>query len=323
MVAATGISRVVAAWLGSLDAAQRARATFPFDTEERFVWAYTPVSHEGLALADMTAAQRDGAMSMLTASLSARGAAETRAIIDLETVLGELERTAGRAGSERRDPLRYWFGVFGDPADTASPWAWRLGGHHVCVHVTVASGVIVSATPSFLGANPAVVPSGPTAGSMALTGEETLARRLLSSLRPDQRAIAVVDPVAPPDIRSGTGRRAATGRIPTGVARGALDVEQQGHFDLIVRHYLGRAREDVAADAWERLAREGLDESTFAWAGQAEPGHGHYYAVRGGSLLIEYDNTQNGANHIHAVWRDLANDWGDDVLAAHYRRSHA
>ena len=67
----------------------------------------------------------------------------------------------------------------------------------------------------------------------------------------------------------------------------------------------------------------GLDDLTFAWAGPEEPGHGHYYAVRGPRLLIEYDNTQDEANHIHAVWRDLRGDWGEDLLAAHYRRSHA
>ena len=58
------------------------------------------------------------------------------------------------------------------------------------------------------------------------------------------------------------------------------------------------------------------------WAGPDEPGRGHYYAVRGPRTLIEYDNTQNGANHIHAVWRDPTNDWGEDILASHYQAAH-
>jgi hypothetical protein len=39
------------------------------------------------------------------------------------------------------------------------------------------------------------------------------------------------------------------------------------------------------------------------------------------TFLIEYDNTQNNANHIHCVWRDFNGDWGEDLLAEHYRNS--
>ena len=81
--------------------------------------------------------------------------------------------------------------------------------------------------------------------------------------------------------------------------------------------------EDVAAAEWARIEDAGLGATTFAWAGPAEPGRGHYYAIRGPEFLIEYDNTQNDANHIHAVWRDLTNDWGADALAAHYGSHHA
>jgi hypothetical protein len=61
---------------------------------------------------------------------------------------------------------------------------------------------------------------------------------------------------------------------------------------------------------------------TFAWSGSEEPGRGHYYAVRGPTFVIEYDNTQDGANHVHAVWRELANDWGEDLLARHLGAAH-
>jgi Protein of unknown function (DUF3500) len=45
--------------------------------------------------------------------------------------------------------------------------------------------------------------------------------------------------------------------------------------------------------------------------------------VRAGDLLLEYDNTQNDANHVHTVWRDRRRDWGEDLLAAHYHRAHS
>jgi len=322
MTAADRLARSVHDWLQMLDREQRAGASYPFATDERFVWAYTPGDRGGLALADMRPDQRDAAMRVVRDALSERGAREVRAIITLEEILGGLERASGDPTWMRRDPGLYWFAVFGDPAADA-PWSWRVGGHHVTVHVTVADGRIVGSTPSFLGANPAVVPGGPSAGTRALTGEEALARELLGSLSPEARAIAIVDAVAPPDIHSGNGARADLRSIPTGIRHDDLVATDQARLERLIRHYLGRAPDDVAAGAWDGIVDAGLGQITFAWAGPAEPGRGHYYAVRGPAFLLEYDNTQNGANHIHAVWRDLTNDWGEDALAAHYRSSHA
>ncbi len=315
---AADIGRAVRSWLDGLDPGQRARATFPFASPERFAWDYRPGSRAGLPIADMTPGQREAAMAILDAALSARGSSEVRAIMALEPILGELERHGG----PRRDAERYWFGVFGHPT-AGAPWAWRVGGHHVAVHLTMTDGQVIGSAPSFLGANPATIPGGPRAGARALDGEETLARALLASLTPTQRAIAVVDPVAPPDIVSGIGRRADIRDVPSGIAHEQLDEAQRESLERLVRHYLDRARAEVADAEWKRIRTAGLPPVTFAWAGSDAPGRGHYYAVRGPAFLIEYDNTQDGANHIHSVWRDLTNDWGEDGLAAHYRDAHA
>jgi hypothetical protein len=319
--AANAIEAAVAAWLGGLDATQRATATFPFDTDERFAWQYTPGPREGLAIRDMRPDQRAAAMAIVRASLSDRGAREVEAVIALETVLGALERTAGMPDWGRRDPELYWFAVFGEP-DRSAPWSWRVGGHHVAIQVTLAGGQVAGSAPSFLGANPAVVPHGPAAGARALTGEEELARRLLAGLDGPARRKAVVDDVAPADILSGNGPRALDAAIPTGVRYAELDATSREALARLVQHYLERARPEVAATEWDRIRSAGLDDVTFAWAGPDEPGRGHYYAVRGPGFLVEYDNTQDGANHIHAVWRDLTNDWGDDLLARHYALEH-
>jgi hypothetical protein len=318
---ASSIADAAHRWLAGLDARQRGHATFPFASDERFVWSYTPGDRKGLAIRDMSEPQRQAAMAILDAATSPRGAAELRAIIDLEPVLGELERHAGGPGWIRRDPELYWFAVFGDP-DGTSPWAWRVGGHHIALELTMADGHVIGSAPSFLGANPATIPSGPMAGGRALDGEETLARALLASLTRAQRATAVVDPVAPPDILSGNGRRADVRAVPTGIRHEDLGAGQRDSLERLVRHYLDRVRPDIANTEWERIRTAGLAPVTFAWAGPDVPGRGHYYAVRGPTFLIEYDNTQNGGNHIHAVWRDLANDWGEDRLAAHYRERH-
>jgi hypothetical protein len=321
MTAADRIAQAVAGWLATLEADQRAQATFPFDTAERFVWAFTPGEREGLALGEMRPDQRAAAMGVVRAAMSERGAREVADVIALETILGAIERAAGRSNWPRRDPELYWSSVFGDPAG-GGPWSWRIGGHHVAIHMTVADGGVVGSTPSFLGANPAVVPGGPKAGTRTLTGEETLARELLGGLSAEARADAVVDPDAPPEILTSNSARADARSIPRGLRHADMEPRSQAAFERLIRHYLGRAADDVAAADWERAVVDGLSDTTFAWAGPAEPGRGHYYAVHGPRLLIEYDNTQNGANHIHAVWRDLVNDWGEDLLARHYRSSH-
>jgi len=321
MGAAREITAAVRAWLDSLDDGQRSQATFPFETPERFVWAYTPGPRKGLAIRDMRPDQRAASSAIVAAALSSRAAGEVAAIIALETVLGQLEQVGGRSGWMRRDPELYWFAVFGTPGSPA-PWSWRIGGHHVAVHVTVVDDRVIGTTPSFLGANPAVIPSGPRAGERMLPGEEGLARALLAELTPKERDAAVIDGIAPADILTGIGRVADVRSVPVGVRHADLGAAGQAGLERLIRHYLDRSRSDVAEVAWDRIFAAGLGDATFAWAGPDVPGHGHYYAVRGPSFVIEYDNTQNGANHIHAVWRELENDWGEDLLAQHLAAAH-
>src|SRR4051812_2368795 len=305
--AADELAAAVRSWLGGVGERPRAAATYPFDDVERFVWAYTPGDRKGLAIRDMRPVQRVAAHAIVAAASSSRTASEIAAVMALETVLGALERGAGRPGWERRDPELYWFAVFGAPG-SADPWSWRVGGHHVAIQMTVADGEVVGLTPSFLGANPAVVPSGPLAATQTLAGEETLARRLLGLLSAAERRVAIVDGTAPSDILTGIGRHADVRSVPVGIRHADLSADAREALERLIRHYVDRARPEVAGSAWDRLA-DALGESTFAWSGPTAPGAGHYYAVRGPSFVIEYDNTQDGANHVHAVWRELDNDW--------------
>ena len=305
------------AFMHSLDASGRRAALFAFDDPERFAWQYTPGARGGLALERMDGRQRDAAMRLLESGLSERGAATAREIIGLEPVLRAVEEAAGRPGADRRNPLHYWLSVFGDPA-AGEPWAWRVGGHHLCLHYTVI-GDATSVTPLFFGANPARVPPMPSRhpgypeGSRVLAAEEDLARALLGALEAPQRSRAVVSDEAPGDILTRNAVRAEIAAVPTGIGYADLTAAQRERFDALLRHYLDRVRHPPPIDA-ERLS--------FAWAGSTEPGAGHYYAVRGDSFLLEYDNTQDDANHVHTVWRDLHRDWGEDLLAAHYRHAH-
>jgi Protein of unknown function (DUF3500) len=321
LATAQRMAEAATALLESLGGDQRACASFPFNGDERYQWAYTPGSRNGLLLKNMTVAQRSAALRLFDAGLSARGAATAQQIIAHEAILHETERIEQRPSGDDRDPELYYFTVFGTPGGSA-PWGWRASGHHLALNFAVVEGALVSPTPLFFGANPAVVHHGPERGLRLLAAEEELARVLLGSLEDGQKTRAIVDPVAPADILTKNYRMADPMAVPHGIAYAALSGEQRGHLVHVVRHYIERTADELSAQVWARIERAGLDALTFAWAGPEERGQGHYYAVKGPTFLIEYDNTQNGANHIHSVWRDFTHDWGEDMLADHYAHGH-
>jgi hypothetical protein len=315
------MAEAAAALLESLGSDQRAQASFPFGGDERYQWSYIPTPRNGLRLKEMTSAQRCAALHLFDAALSARGAATAQQIIQHEVILHETERIEQRSGEDVRDPELYSFAIFGTPGG-AAPWGWRASGHHLALNFAVVAGELVSPTPLFFGANPAEVHHGAERGLRILAAEEELARALLGSLDAAQKPLAIVDPVAPTDILTKNYRMADPTALPHGIAYAALSGEQRGRLVGLVRQYIERTADEVSAHVWAQIERAGLEELTFAWAGPEERAQGHYYAVKGPTFLIEYDNTQNHANHIHSVWRDLTDDWAGDVLADHYAHAH-
>lgn len=309
-------------FLDKLSDEQREKATFTFEGDERYFWHYTPIDRNGLPLKEMDSLQRELAFDLLATGMSERGNATARQIIDLEPILKEAERMAGMTNTPIRDSERYWFSVFGTPG-SPEPWAWRVGGHHIGISFTVIDHDYVAATPLFFGANPAEVRHGPEQGLRTLADEEDLGRRLLSSLDDNQKGVAIVRAVAPDDILTENFRQVDPDLPPDGIRYTDLSGEQRSHLVDLVRHYVTRTTGEVADGAWENIERKGLDSVGFAWAGPEQPGEGHYYAVKGAGFLIEYDNTQNDANHIHSVLRDYENDWGEDLLANHYAETHS
>ena len=309
-------------FVDSLDAAQRDIATFPFAGDERYLWHYTPVVRNGLRLKDMTASQRAAAVRMLNTALSAHGARKAREIIELEAILDEWEGIQNNRMHWLRDPEIYYFSVFGEPGGE-EPWGWRAGGHHIGIHATVIASTYVSVLPLFLGANPAEVRHGEHKGVRTLAKEEDLARDLLGRLDAGQKALAIVDPVAPDDILTKNYRVADPEEISNGgITLAELRDGQRDGLIGLLRHYVERKTADLAANEWRKIEQDGLNGVRFLWAGPEARGEGHYYALAGPAFVIEYDNTQNEANHIHSVMRSYAGDWGEDLLAAHYTNGH-
>lgn len=309
-------------FLSSLDDSQRQTASFDFAGDERYMWAYTPIDRNGLLLRDMTEAQRKLAFTMMETGYSARGTVLAHRIIELETILGEWETIQNSGSQWNRHIERYWFSVFGTPGSVDEPWGFRVGGHHIGLTANIINGEQVAILPLFFGANPAEIRHGDRKGERTLVEEQDWARSLLLSLDSVQSKLAVVDPIAPADILTTNVRSADPNTAPAGIGFGALGDSQRDQLVALVKHYVTRAADDLAGNYWREVESIGFDDVTFAWAGPSEVGEGHYYAIRHPRFLIEYDNTQNGANHIHSVLRDYAHDFGEDLLAAHYRASH-
>lgn len=303
------------AWLASLTAEQQRAATAPFDVADAHDWTYLPGLRPGLALSEMTEAQRMLAMELLDLGLSPAGAAKARGVMQLEAILRELDRAAG-GDWEVRHPLYYWFRVFGDPAAGRS-WAWRVNGHHVAVHATVV-GSQISCTPQFFGANPAKVPGGDRAGFRALAAEEDAGRALFRALDHQQQSQSLASELAPWDLLTRHDPVVDLGLVSRGLSWGDMDGGQRTQLEALVRLYLDRVTPAVGQRAWTEITEAGLANVSFAWAGPVDLGAAHYYAVLGPEFVLEYDCAQDGANHIHTVWRDISHDWGTDLLAGHY-----
>jgi hypothetical protein len=165
------------------------------------------------------------------------------------------------------------------------------------------------------------VPSGPLKGTRALAAEEDLARRLAVSLDPAQAKQGITSGTAPREILTRMKSRVDP-LEDTGIAFSALKEEQQGLLISIIETYAAVQHPEIARYRLRKIRKTGLKDVKFVWMGGLKPGQGHYYRIQGATFLIEYDNTQNGANHVHCVWRDFTGDFGRDVLAEHYRRDH-
>jgi hypothetical protein len=301
-------------FLATLGPSQKSKGVLPFNSEERFHWFYTPVSRKGIPLNGLNASQQQAALALLRAGLSEKGYTKAELIRKLEGVLRELE---GRGST--RDPGLYFFTFFGEPV-TDGAWGWRYEGHHCSQNWTIVNGKSIGSSPQFFGANPAEVREGPMKGTRVLSAEEDLGRSLVKSLSTAQRAEAVLSTFAPGDILTSNQRTAAI-QEDKGVAYSKLSKDQQGTLLALIEEYLAAQPPAQARQRLDKIRREGFDQIKFAWMGGLERGEGHYYRVQGRTFLIEYDNTQDDANHVHCVWRDFNGDWGDDLLAEHYRNS--
>jgi len=298
-------------FLASLTPEQTAKVSFSYTDEERFNWHFIPRERKGLPLREMSPHQKHLATALLSSALSQRGFMKASTIMSLEDVLRILEKDSG----ERRNPEKYYFSIFGTPSEKGT-WAFRFEGHHVAQNFTLANGKVAGG-PSFYGSNPAEVREGPRKGLRVLHAEEDLARDLLTALKADQKAVAIVSKVAYKDILTEASRKASLAGQPSGLSAAKMTAAQRDLLHKIIHEYTDNVPAPVAAGR-QALVKKAGNNIFFAWAGVEEKGGPHYYRIQTPDFIIEYDNTQNNSNHIHAVWREIKGDFGGDLLSDHY-----
>lgn len=300
-------------FLNSLSDEQKAKAVFEFDSKVREDWHFIPKERVGLPLKEMRTEQRQLGQALLSTAMSHDGYVKALTIMSLERVLWEMENHA-----EKRDPEKYHWSIFGTPSTTKT-WGWRVEGHHLSINFTIINGKHIIGTPSFFGANPGNVPDGPRKGLRVLGVEEDLGRALVKSLNAEQSKQAIYDTRAPDDVLTSADTKVSP-LEEKGIRGKDLDEAQRKQLHLIIEEYVKRHRPLLADEYLGKIDDAGLDDVQFAWSGSTELGQGHYYRVQGKTFLMEYDNTQNGANHPHAVWRDFDGDFGRDLLKEHYEK---
>jgi hypothetical protein len=302
-------------FLASLDDNQRGKITFKFDDDERMNWHFIPKERKGLPLREMAPYQRHLASALLSAGLSQTGYIKAVTIMSLEDVLRILERDSG----ERRNPEKYYFSIFGSPSPKDA-WGYRVEGHHLSQNYTVVNGEVVDA-PSFFGANPAEVKQGPRKGLRTLAAEDDLGLRLIQSLDAPDRKTAIVEPTAYKDILTAASRKAALEGQPSGLIASKMGPKQFDILMALMMEYAGNVPGQLAQRRKAQIDGAGKDIH-FAWSGGIDQGDPRYYRVQTASFLIEFDDTQDRANHIHSVWRDFNGDFGADLLKMHYATGH-
>lgn len=321
-----GMRQAAVAWLEVLGPELAEQATFPLDHEERKRWSNLPAMgfpREGVSFGEMTPEQRILAHRLIQSPLSSQGYLEVAGIMHVDELLKEAMLARRPGGDSPFGHDLYWIGVFGDPAADAA-WGLQLDGHHLALNFTVV-GDGVAVTPAFLGAEPAEVRDGTYAGFSVLGQQDALGRALFASLDEGQRAKAILPGETPRDVIAGPGRGDRL-KVIMGLPASAMSAQQRRLLLDLVVEYVHNLAPELARTQMERIETAGVDGLHFAWSG-TEEGKPYYYRVHGPTVLVEFDNSyppgrgSGPINHIHSVWRDNENDYGEDLLREHYLES--
>ncbi len=309
-------SDAILEFLKALDASQLKKTQLSFDDSSRETWHFLPATSYkrlGIALYELNTSQKVLAFNLLKNNLSKVGYFKTKQIIDLERHLRELS-----GDKVRRDPEKYYISVYGNPSSDLL-WSWSFEGHHLSLNFTVLNKEI-SVSPRFFGANPAEIKTGTEKGKRVLHKEEDLAFELMASMTNEQKNKTIFETIAFPEIVTFNASKVDP-LEKVGIKAELLNKKQQDILMTIIKEYLSTLPQDLAKERFRAIKISEFNDIHFGWAGATNITKGHYYRIQGDTFLIEFDNTQNNANHVHTVWRDFNGDFGRDLIKEHYQNS--
>lgn len=309
----TGLAMSAAAkdFLAAISPAQKGEATFKFDDAERLNWHFIPRPRKGLPLKNLEGAALKAARTFIHSGLSEAGYDQSLNIMSLEELLYLLEDGERDFRRDRRDPGKYYLSVFGEPADTGM-WGWRLEGHHISLNFTIKDGKVVSSTPEFFGANPGTVDAGKGRQIRVLGAEEDIARQVLKLCTPEQQKVCWISKEAPGEV-PGPNVAQPVVVAPVGLPYSQMSEDQKKLIQELLSEYLKNLPADIEQERRAAINAAGIDKLYFAWYGLSELHEPHHYRVQGPTFVIEYNNTQNNANHVHSMWRNIGGDFGIPV----------
>lgn len=303
--------------LNSFNPEQKEKAIFALDDPKKEDWHFFPSTmfeREGVPIKEMNPRQREFLHSVLKSFLSKSGYEKTLEIMELENVLKSFGED-----SVMRDSEKYFISFYGNPM-TDDLWSMSFEGHHISLNFTI-SGEEIVASPRFFGANPALIPKGPRKGDRTLEEEEDLGFDLINSMDLQQQEKAIFQEESFKDIVS-LNLPEISPMKPVGIRYSELNPDQQKQLVRIIDQYLFNMPSKIAKARREKVLSEDLSDLYFGWVGAKSLGAAHYYRIQAKTFLIEFDNSQNNANHIHTVWRDFEGDFGRDLIREHYAQSH-
>ncbi|MEQ6121142.1 DUF3500 domain-containing protein [Reichenbachiella sp. MALMAid0571] len=300
--------------IDSFNPEQKEKAMLDFSDADRTSWTYLPAQNRrGLPYKQMSSNQKGLVNDFVKVHLSEMGYNKTQEVIALEQVLFELE------GSSKRDTELYFISFFGNPLKD-KVWGWSFEGHHVSLNFTIINGKI-SSSPRFLGSNPGEVKEGRKKGLRVLRSEEDLGMKLINSMTEEQKNKAIISPKTYGEVVT-----ASESKVDhlgdKGISVRDFDSSQRKTFDKLLDLYIFYLVDELANERKKAIEKAGIDNLIFAWAGSLTAGNAHYYRIQSKEFLIEFDNSQNNANHIHTVWRDFDGDFGRDLIKEHYQNSN-
>ena len=240
---------------------------------------------------------------LLVVSLGKTG---TRTVNDVRSLEGILRVLEGPNRRFSRDPEHYYLSVFGSPGKKEQ-WGWRFEGHHLCVNFTLEGQKVLSSTPLFYGANPAIVKSGPKKGFRVLGEIEDLARELMLSLDRSQSKTALGK--GKPEEVKATQSATYNANLPNGLAGRDMNKVQAKILTNLVLEHTKNMDESLRKGMETSLSKQ-LGNVQIAWRGKLEPGEGHSFIVHGPAFIISFSNFQNDAAHIHSSLRTRKGEFG-------------